>query len=118
MKIYESDSYLNFLLEYQEGGTLGELIEKGTKLGEENIRLIAAQLLLSIDFMSHKHIVHRDLKPDNILINSKEDGVYDIRIADFGFAMILKQERTIESNVEREVVCGTAGYMAPEVLDH
>jgi serine/threonine protein kinase len=33
-------------------------------------------------------MVHRDLKPENVLLNSKIEGVYDIRVADFGFAMI------------------------------
>jgi serine/threonine protein kinase len=28
LKIYESEKYLNLLLEFQEGGTLGDLLEK------------------------------------------------------------------------------------------
>lgn len=28
IKIYESEKYLNLLLEYQEGGTLGDILEK------------------------------------------------------------------------------------------
>ena len=35
-------------------------------------------------------IVHRDLKPGNILMNSKEKNNFDLRIADFGLASILK----------------------------
>lgn len=77
---------------------MGELIEKGTKFTEEQVRIIAAQLLLSIDFMQHKNIVHRDLKPDNVLINSKEVGEYDIRIADFGFSIILNEDTSLDSD--------------------
>jgi serine/threonine protein kinase len=36
--------------------------------------------------MHNLGIIHRDLKLDNILLNSKETGVYDLRIADFGLA--------------------------------
>lgn len=36
--------------------------------------------------MHKKYIIHRDLKLENILLNSKEDGILEIRIADFGFA--------------------------------
>lgn len=36
--------------------------------------------------MGRKGIIHRDLKPENVLLNSKAEGVYDVRIADFGFA--------------------------------
>jgi serine/threonine protein kinase len=28
IKIYESEKYLNLLLEYMEGGTLGDILEK------------------------------------------------------------------------------------------
>ena len=65
---------------------MGELIEKRIKISEGDARIIMAQLLLTVDFMSRKGIIHRDLKPDNLLLSSKSEGVYDIRIADFGFA--------------------------------
>lgn len=47
---------------------------------------MAAQLLLSVDFMSRKGVLHRDLK--NILLGSLLDlnNPIEIRVADFGFA--------------------------------
>lgn len=85
-KIFESENYLNLLMEYEEGGTLGDILEQHIHLQEDNARIIIEQLLLTIDFMGRKGIIHRDLKPENVLLNSKAEGVYDIRIADFGFA--------------------------------
>lgn len=79
-------------MEFQEGGTLQDLINKKERdIKESDARVIAAQLLLTLDFMVRLNIVHRDLKPENILLNSREDRVYDVRIADFGFAMIMGQ---------------------------
>lgn len=50
--------------------------------------MITAQILLTIDFMNRKGIIHRDMKPENILINKKvKSKVFDIRLADFGFAI-------------------------------
>lgn len=72
--------------------------------------MITEQLLLTIDFMRRKGIVHRDLKPDNVLLYSKEDGAFDIRVADFGYALKLKDQGKMES----QLVCGTPGYIAPE----
>ena len=86
-KIYESERYLNLLLEFQEGGTLGDLLENPTRLSEEDARLIIAQILLSLDFMNQIGLIHRDLKPENVLLNSRSKGVYDVRIADFGYSV-------------------------------
>lgn len=62
--------------------------------------------------MQHKGVIHRDLKPENILLNSKKKGVFDIRIADFGLATLA--DDPLELN--KRIVCGTAGYIPPEVL--
>lgn len=71
-KIYESDHYINLLMDYQEGGTLSSILSKKERvLSEDDIRLIMEQLLLTLDFMALKNIIHRDLKPDNILLSSK-----------------------------------------------
>jgi calcium/calmodulin-dependent protein kinase I len=32
-------------------------------------------------------LIHRDLKPENVLLNSRSKGVYDVRIADFGYSV-------------------------------
>lgn len=66
--------------------------------------------------MGRKNIVHRDLKPENILLNSKTEGVYDIRIADFGFATNVSS-LVAAANPDDEIICGTPGYIAPEALE-
>lgn len=78
-------------MEYQSGGALSHALQqRGTSLSEPEVRIIAEQILLTIDFMGRLGIIHRDLKPDNILLNSRESKVFDIRIADFGFATTIK----------------------------
>jgi serine/threonine protein kinase len=59
------------------------------------------------------NIVHKDLKPDNILLNSKNRSVLDIRLADFGFASVIGD---MASKREEKIICGTPGYIAPETL--
>jgi serine/threonine protein kinase len=60
--------------------------------------------------MHQKRIIHRDLKLDNILLNSKQNGNFEIRIADFGLAKkLLPNEISYHK-------CGTPTYIAPELL--
>jgi serine/threonine protein kinase len=86
-RIYECDENLYLLLEYQKGGTLSERVRNGILFSEDEARIIATQLLLAADFMSEKNVIHRDLKPDNVLFNSKDSQINDVRIADLGFAI-------------------------------
>lgn len=125
-KIYESDKYLNLLMEYQEGGTLGEMLAAQTKLDEKDIKMITAQILLTLDFMNQKGLIHRDLKPENILLNEKtETKVYNIRLADFGFATAFSDRKIecanpnlLDKEADEKLICGTTGYIAPETLDN
>lgn len=69
-------------------------------------------MLLALDFLEKKKVIHRDIKPDNILINSIEDNSeYEIRIADFGFAVFSLQDELLTHK------CGTPGYVAPEMFN-
>jgi serine/threonine protein kinase len=66
--------------------------------------------------LQHLHsnsIVHRDIKLDNILIfdHEQEHGGLTAKLADFGFAAILRSDQTTLNSFK-----GTRrGYMAPEI---
>nr|XP_045364261.1 phosphorylase b kinase gamma catalytic chain, liver/testis isoform isoform X2 [Camelus bactrianus] len=59
-----------------------------------------------VSFLHANHIVHRDLKPENILL----DDNMQIRVSDFGFSCHLEPGEKLRE------LCGTPGYLAPEIL--
>lgn len=86
--LYEDEDNVYMVLEYQPNGTLLKTLKTNQKFKEPDVRVIIEQMLLALDYLEKKQVVHRDIKPDNILINSIEDNSeYEIRIADFGFAV-------------------------------
>ena len=93
--------------DYYPGGTLANY---AGRLSERQIWRILFQLASGLKFLHSKHIVHRDLKPDNILLTSFDIDEAEIKIADFGLAKYLPQDKKTDSGV------GTALYMAPEVI--
>jgi len=58
-------------------------------LSEEITKTITAQLLVALKYMHQKLIAHRDLNLDNIMIHKDCDGDIQVKLIDFGSAIIL-----------------------------
>eukprot|EP00829_Urostomides_striatus_P010151 TRINITY_DN2333_c0_g1_i7.p1 TRINITY_DN2333_c0_g1~~TRINITY_DN2333_c0_g1_i7.p1 ORF type:complete len:457 (-),score=119.21 TRINITY_DN2333_c0_g1_i7:50-1348(-) len=113
MKIFEfgSDSQKYIIVsELITGGELLDTILKLGHFGEKEASYIMRQVLAAITYCHSKNIVHRDLKPENILIDTIVDGKMNIKIIDFGTALLCPKNKKIKEMV------GSAYYIAPEVL--
>ena len=73
-------------------------------LSLEKAQFYAGQIVFALDYLHSKNIIYRNLKPENILIN--KNGY--IKIIDFQLAKVI-EDRTY-------TMCGTPGYMAPEII--
>lgn len=92
--------------EYIPGGDLTNLIRNCVSLDLSDIKFYAAEVVAAISILHEQTIIYRDLKPENILLD--EEG--HIKLIDFGFAKKIGRKKKTHTN------CGTAGYMAPEIL--
>ena len=106
----ENLDYIYIIMEYIEGGTLGQYIKKNNfNFTEHQAANMLYQIALGVKYLHSYGIVHRDLKPDNIMITHPNDlGI--LKIMDFGLSKILSsQEKMVDG-------FGTLSYVAPEVL--
>jgi len=105
-----------YVMEYLEGKTLGELINKYPK--GMPLHLVNNLVEPVLQGLSHAHkngIVHRDLKPENIFIE-ESDGKQVLKILDFGIAKNLGDSDDSPSLTATKTVLGTPYYIAPEQI--
>ena len=94
------------VMEYIDGITLKELIEKEGSLRWKDALYFTVQILKGLQHAHDKGIVHRDIKPQNIMVLS--DGT--IKVTDFGIARFARSEqRTITDKA-----IGSVHYISPE----
>lgn len=103
---FETPTFIFLVFELCRQGELFDYLTQVVTLSEKRTRIIMKQLLTAVDFIHSKNIVHRDLKPENILL----DDQLNVKLSDFGFATV------VGPNDELSELCGTPGYLAPEVL--
>ncbi len=109
VKIYEAvmDGDVNYMvMEYVEGESLEKLAEVDHLLSLGSIAEIVYKCCKALEYAQYQGVIHRDIKPANVMIC----GDHDIKISDFGSALIQSQQTTQVSGV------GSPAYMSPEQI--
>lgn len=109
VKIHDAvmDGEQNFIvMEYVEGDSLEKLAEVDHLLPLSSISEVIYKCCKALEYAQYQGVIHRDIKPANIMIC----GDNDIKISDFGSALIESQQTTQVSGV------GSPAYMSPEQI--
>ncbi len=118
-------------------GELSQYIRFKKKLPLEEVKYLAAQIVLILELLRGKGVVHRDLKPENLILSQKNT----LKVIDFGTADVLLREdksnqdlynkyrkirekyaeqdnfvQDIAKKSKRKSFVGTVFYIAPEML--
>ncbi|MCW8132623.1 MAG: serine/threonine protein kinase, partial [Planctomycetota bacterium] len=94
-------------MEYVEGSTVRDLIQKRGSLPEAEALELLRQAATGLKCAHENGLIHRDVKPDNLLLD--KDGT--VKLADLGLARSNKDDSSL---TQTGTALGTPSYIAPE----
>ncbi len=100
-------------MEYVEGLNLRQAMRMG-KFSPAEALAIVPKICNALQFAHEQGVLHRDIKPENILL----DAHGRVKIADFGIAKIVGEEKGPITLTGTGASLGTPHYMAPEQFEN
>jgi len=105
------------VMEFLQGSDLSSwLAQKGTLSVEQAVEFI----LQACEAIAEAHglgIVHRDIKPANLFIVRPADGLYSVKVLDFGISKVGRLEPGFDMAMTKTTaVMGSPFYMSPEQM--
>jgi eukaryotic-like serine/threonine-protein kinase len=105
------------VMEYLEGESLAECLQREVRLPERRVLEIVQQATSALAAAHRKGVVHRDIKPENIFLLQRRDKDF-VKVVDFGISKSLRDtdenEEAKPRLTETGMVLGTPLYMSPE----
>eukprot|EP00891_Asterochloris_glomerata_P006309 jgi/Astpho2/6309/gw1.00090.6.1_t len=103
------DGQIAVVLEYMDGGSLGDVLGKAGRVSEPVLAALTRRILTGL-LQLHKgrHTVHRDIKPANILLTLGGKA----KISDFGISAFVDNTLAV-----CHTYIGTVTYMSPERIN-
>jgi eukaryotic-like serine/threonine-protein kinase len=102
------------VMELLEGQSLDAVLQGVGRFQALEAIEILEQMLSALDAAHAAGVIHRDLKPANIHLTQLKDGLWRVKILDFGLAKLTAPGERSTPQTEANVVRGTPEYMAPE----
>jgi serine/threonine protein kinase len=112
LDLIEHEGTTAIIMEYIEGETLKNRLERQGPLKDEEIKDILFQMLHAVGHVHEHNLVHRDIKPSNFMITANNH----IKLMDFGIAKNIESSGTEYTQTGTGLQLGTPMYMSPEQI--
>jgi eukaryotic-like serine/threonine-protein kinase len=99
-----------FIMEYAEGTTIKQELEKGRVFNEREALEIIIQIAQALQHAHRRGLIHRDVKPANIILTG--EGI--AKLADLGMARETTDDEM--ARAEKGMTIGTPYYIATEQI--
>ncbi|MFH1735577.1 MAG: serine/threonine-protein kinase, partial [bacterium] len=103
-----SDEQVYLVMEYVEGQSLEDYLQKNPVPSLEFFYALMLQILTGLGYAHSRDVIHRDIKPGNVLIGT--DGW--VKITDFG----LSQFEGAPQVTRAGAIVGTPAFLSPEAI--
>lgn len=102
-----------YAMEFVDGETLTRRVHTEGPLPPDTAIHVALQLCGSLREAHAAGMVHRDLKPSNVMLTTKGDDPWFVKVLDFGLVKVMGQDVGLELT-RSGMLMGSPRYMAPE----
>lgn len=103
------------VMEYVQGETIEQRVERTGPLHGEEFAEFARQTMEGITAAHHAGLIHRDIKPANIMLARQPSGSALVKVLDFGISRFASSHT--QANAEQETITGSIHCIAPEQLN-
>jgi len=108
----QTGGFYYLLMECVDGVNLRQAMRTGRFSPGEALAIVP-KICEALQYAHEQGILHRDIKPENILLDTRGR----VKIADFGIAKLVGEDRSNVNLTQTGAALGTPHYMAPEQLE-
>ena len=119
LDVGEQDGVPFLVMEYLDGETLSERLERGAIPIEQAV-VFGVQVAEALVALHDRAVIHRDLKPSNVMLTASGVKLLDFGLAKFrdgDYAEVATEPTRSLSLTDPGSIVGTLPYMAPEQIE-
>ena len=110
--LIDEEDTVAFVMDYVDGETLKDFLDRKGRLTDEEIKEIFAQMLDAVGYVHEQKLVHRDIKPSNFMLDKSGR----VKLMDFGIAKNTDADAAEYTQTGTGMQMGTPMYMSPEQI--